>query len=73
MTVLAFHEMDVLFAVLIFERGIHFFYIEAAIRETRMAGAARCACLEPMFRVAGHATEPFMDSDGGAIVARANL
>ena len=72
-TVDAFYEMDVLFAVFVFEGGIHFFHVEAAIGKAWMTSGAGCVRLHSVFSVTRHATEPFMDADGSAIVAGMDL
>ena len=69
----AFHKVDVVLAIFVLEGGIHFFDVETAIRKTWMTGAAGGARLQPVLGVARHATEPFMNTDRGAVVARVNL
>ncbi len=71
--VLAFNKVDVVLAVFVFEGGVHFFDVEAAIGETRVTGGAGGASLHAMLGVAREATESFVDADGSAIVARTNL
>src|SRR5664279_1545922 len=73
MAVFAFYEMHVVFAVLVFERGIHFFDVDAAIRQARMTGGARCAGLQAVFGVTRQATESFMHSNWRAVVGRVDL
>lgn len=71
--VLAFHEVDVVRTGSVFEGGVHFFDVEAAIGKARMTGAATGARLQPVFQVAGHAAESFVDADGSSVVAGTNL
>ena len=69
----AFDGMDIVRALGRFESRIHGFDIQAAIRELWMAGGARRTSVLSVSLVAGEATEPFVNSHGGAIISRADL
>ena len=49
--------------------GVHFFDIETAVGHLRVAVFAGGAGVGVVAGVAGYATEAFVDTDGGAVVA----
>ena len=53
--------------------GIHFLNVQAAVGHLGMAGLAGSARILVVPGVAGEATEAFVNTDGGAIVAGAEL
>ena len=69
----ALHRVDIVGTLRGLESRIHGFDVEAAVRQLRMAGCARCSRLLAVFLVAGETTEAFVDSGGRAVVAGADL
>ena len=68
-TVFTFHKMNIVPAGGRLERRIHVFDVEAAVGQTRMAQGAGGPGVLVVSRVTGQATQPFMHSHTGAIVA----
>jgi len=68
-TVFTFHKVDVVPAGERLERRIHGFDVEAAVGQTRVAQGAGGPGVLVVSRVAGQATQPFVHSHTGAIVA----
>lgn len=71
--VLAFYEVEVVGALGVFEGGVHFFDVEAAVGKSGVAGGAGRAGLLAVFEVAGEATEAFVNAYGSAVIAGADL
>lgn len=55
------------------ESGVHFLYVDTAVRHLRMAGLAGCGCVFIVAGVAGEAADAFVNADGGAVVAGSEL
>ncbi len=55
------------------ESGVHFFDVDAAVRHLRVAGFAGGCCVLVVSSVAGETTDALVNTDGSAVVARADL
>ena len=66
----AFDGVNVMFAGLVVEGGIHLLNIESAVEMLGVATVAGSASLLAMLLMAGKAAQAFVDADRGAIVAR---
>ena len=73
MAVGAFDGVDVVRTFEVFERGIHLFHIQPAIRELRMAGRAGSPGLLPMLFVARQATQSLVNAHRSAVICRLHL
>lgn len=71
--VLAADPMDIVGAFGVEIGGIHFLDVETTIGHARVAVLAGRARVLIVSAVAGKTAEPFVDTDRGAIVARAEL
>ena len=73
MAVSAFDRVNVMRTLEVFERGIHLFHIQPAIRELRMAGRARSPGPLPMLFVTRQATQSLVNAHRSAIIGRLHL
>ena len=73
MAVGALHPVDIVLALSRRERGVHLLHIQPAVRHLGMASSAGRLGGLPVLRVAGHATDAFVDTHAGVIVAAADL
>lgn len=73
MAVFALHKVNVVRALGRFECSIHFFNVQATIRETGMARRAGGACQLAVVKVACKAAQAFVHADRSAVVTRSNL
>ena len=69
----ASYEVNVVWTRKVLERGVHTLHYNAAIGKARVAGAAGRARLLAVFEVAREAAEPFVHTDGCAVIAGMHL
>jgi len=69
----AAHPVDVVGALCIGEGSVHLLDVDAAMGHLRMAGLAGCCRFLIVASVAGEATDAFVDTHGGAVVAGGDL
>jgi hypothetical protein len=69
MAVRALHPVDIVLALGGGEGGVHLLHVQPAVRHLGMAGGAGRLSGLPVLRVAGHATNTFVDAHARAVVA----
>ena len=65
--------MNVVLALRIAERGVHFFHVQAAVGKARVTGGAGAGGGLLVFLMTGQTTDAFVDANAGAVITRTGL